>query len=213
MKKVLSLLVCFVFLQTQSWALSGGPVFGAGDAAAISGTYAGVLLPDTSVLETPGSLLQLDPNALGLFSLGIPTVGVASGAAAIFNRGEVFTGTIVGVADPGEGTLKALVEMSAIRIITVEVAAGSAVGAFGSDIRAVGKLEAEITGESSAVAGTSSAQRIEGTAVLNTFSDSNRNADGTPIISGLVAFVVDGFKQSEDVSPSDINFNISVGNN
>jgi hypothetical protein len=203
MKRTLSLLMAFVFLQTQSWALSGGPRFG-GSGQTIVGTYAGILIPDTSV---PGGLVALDANALGIFSVGVPQNGVAAGPVAFFNKGEVFTGKIAAVVDPDSGELTGLMEASAIRIITVEVSAGSAVGAFGSDVRTVGKLEAEIVEGK----GLNPAQRLRGSAVLSSFSDTNRNPDGTPIISGTISFIVDGFKQSsDDTAAGTIDFNINA---
>ena len=209
MKKVLCLLLAYVFLQTESWALSGGPVFGGGAGIqAMTGTYAGVLLPDVEAAALAGGLVSLDQNAIGIFTIGVPESGISQGAAAFFNKGEVFTGKIAGVVDPDEGTLTALMEASAIRIITVEVSAGSAVGAFGSDVRTVGRLLAQITTGD----GFATRQRLEGTAVLNSFSDANRNADGTPIISGQIQFLVDGFKQTDAVNTTtQISFDINSG--
>src|SRR5687768_1508213 len=74
MQRVLSLLLAFTFLQTQSWALSGGPNYG-GAGQSIIGTYAGVLLPDLEAAALTGGLVQLDQNALGLFAIGIPSSG------------------------------------------------------------------------------------------------------------------------------------------
>ena len=192
MNRILSLLVAFVFIQTQAFALSGGPNYG-GTTAVYTGTYAGVLLPDAGAV---GGLVALDANSLGLFVLGVPQTGVATGGVGFFNKGEVFVGKIVALIDPDNGELTGLMEASAIRIITVEATAGSAVGSFGSDVRTVGTLKATI--ELPDEVGTS--QRVEGVAVLNSFSDANRNADGTPIISGFVNFIVDGFKQSNDTT-------------
>lgn len=203
MKQILALLLSFTLIQTQTWAISGGPGF-QGSVASIVGTYAGVMIPDDSAA---GGLVALDANALGIFSIGVPDTGISSGSCAFFNKGEVFTGKIAAVADPDRGTLSGLMEASAIRIITVEVTAGSAVGSFGSDVRTVGKLQADIGG-----GGVGQAQRLEGTATLNSFSDANRNPDGTPIISGTIAFIIDGFKQSSDVAGADsIDFNINAG--
>ena len=105
MKKVLSLLVAFVFLQVQSWALSGGPVF-AGTTAAVKGTYAGSMVSG------------LGGNSLGIFAIGVPSEGLASGAFAMFNSGGAFYGSIVGVIDPDKLTLNALAQAQENEIVT-----------------------------------------------------------------------------------------------
>src|SRR5687768_12831352 len=106
MNKVLSLLLAFVFLQTQSWALSGGPVFTSGAAGQISliGVYAGALLPSGNESEDNGT------NGLGLFALSVPETGLGTGDFVYFSEGRTFTGTITGVADPDEGTLVGLLK-------------------------------------------------------------------------------------------------------
>jgi hypothetical protein len=106
MNKVLSLLLAFVFLQTQSWALSGGPVFtsGAVGQTSLIGVYAGALIPSGDESSDGGT------NGLGLFTLSVPEAGLGSGDFVYFSEGRTFTGTITGVADPDKGTLKGLLK-------------------------------------------------------------------------------------------------------
>jgi len=116
---------------------------------------------------------------------------------------------MAGIADPENGTLKALLEASSLRILSVSTGSGDAVGLTGTDVRTVGRMDAEITDPSgdSAI----SAQRLEGTATLSSFSDANRNPDGSPILSNTIVFNVDGFKQTENVTtPGDIDFGVSA---
>jgi hypothetical protein len=82
--------MCLVLVASQSFALKGGPDFGAGKIKT-TGTYAGVMLPGAL---SPGS------NSLGLFTLQIPKTGLGSGTVVIFTAGQTYTGTIQGSADP-----------------------------------------------------------------------------------------------------------------
>src|SRR5678816_4343064 len=105
MKQVLSLLASFVLLQTQTWALSGGPVFPTG-APNQAGNYSGVLVPKETRFNfngvPPGSdttLLEplLDTSGkIGVFTVDVPQTGLSSGSAIIFFNGAIFTGTIDG---------------------------------------------------------------------------------------------------------------------
>jgi hypothetical protein len=206
MKRLLSFLLMIAFLQADLLAKSGGPSFGAGNAA-ITGTYAGVLQPILNPGES-NALIDLDQNALGLFSITIPFTGLAEGVCAVFNKGEIFTGRMTGVGDPESGELNMLMEARAIRVISLQTSAGDRAALLGNvDVVAIGRLVAEIEDSSDFF----SAQRIEGEAVLSSFDDANRNADGTPILSGLVRFNVDGFKQTETPTPApDIDLGVDL---
>jgi hypothetical protein len=209
MKRFLSFLLMVVFMHVQvptAFAKHGGPDFG-GAGAAITGTYAGVIEP---VIDpaTSNSLVDLDSNALGLFNLQIPFTGMATGVCAIFNKGEIFTGKMTGVGDPATGEVKMLMEAQAIRVISIQVSAGAGAALSGNlNVVAVGRLEAQVEQTTDFL----TPQRIEGTAILSSFDDTNRNADGTPILSGLIQFTVDGFKQSETPTESeDIDLGVDI---
>ena len=205
MKRLLSFLLMIAFLQVNLHAKRGGPDFG-GTSAAITGTYAGVLQPVLGT--TSNALIDLDQNALGLFSITIPFIGMAEGVCAIFNKGEIFTGRMSGVGDPDSGELNMVMEARAVRVISIQVSAGAGAGVVGNiDVVAVGRLEAQIEDSPSFFA----AQRIEGQAVLSSFNDQNRNADGTPILTGWIQFNVDGFKQTETPTPQpDIDLGVDI---
>ncbi|MES2571296.1 MAG: hypothetical protein V4710_14730, partial [Verrucomicrobiota bacterium] len=191
MKKVLSLLVSFVFLQTQSWALSGGPKF-QGNAASFTGTYAGVLIPevDASTTASTGSA------SIGLFSLEQPTKGFASGTVVAFVNGAVFNGTIQGILDPDGGVLNGVIDATStfeVTEITPVVDPTTGEVTFISEsftVGAQGNIQAEVA---SNTANASSATRIEGEASLDVFF--NIANDGTPVITQTARFQVDGFKQ------------------
>jgi hypothetical protein len=206
MKRILSFLLMIVFLQAEVFAISGGPDFGGGGAS-ITGTYAGVLEP---VVEGDASnpLVELDQNALGLFNLSIPFTGMATGVCAIFNKGEIFTGKMTGVGDPSDGRVQMLMEAQAVRIISIQAGGATGAGVIGNlNVLAVGRIDAKVE----ASPDFATPQRIVGDAVLTSFDDTNRNPDGTPILTGLIQFKVDGFKQSETpTTAEDIDLGVDI---
>jgi len=206
MKKVLSLLFAFVFLQVQTWALSGGPVF-AGSTAAVKGTYAGSLIP------TGGT-----GNSLGIFALGVPTTGMASGIFALFVSGGAYYGSLVGVIDPDKLTLNALAQAqqneTAVQtnangtttIVSIPIALASGL------IRAT--LEQQTQNAFSSTGGTG-AYRLTGSGALQTFtlptgSVFGNNGTSAPIPGPVLNVTVDGFQQSTTVD-STINLNTLTG--
>jgi hypothetical protein len=208
MKRILSFLLMIVFMHMQvstAFAKRGGPDLG-GVGASITGTYAGVLEPILS--DNANALVDLDSNALGLFNLQIPFTGMATGVCAIFNKGEIFTGKMTGVGDPGNGEVQMVMEASAVRVLSIQVAAGAGAAITGNlNVIAVGRLKAQIETTTDFI----TPQRIEGDAVLSSFDDTNRNADGTPILTGLVQFTVSGFKQSETPTvAADIDLGVDI---
>jgi hypothetical protein len=104
MKKVLSLLIAFVFLQVQTWALSGGPNYSpqATFPNSIIGTYGGVMIPTSSTNTT----VSTSATSIGLFSLAVTQSNLATGAAIIFVRGTAFIGQIAAMADADKKTIQ-----------------------------------------------------------------------------------------------------------
>ncbi len=184
MKKVLSLLVTFVLLQSQSWALSGGPVYPT-SAKNYKGTYSGVLIPDSTGVSTASS-----SAAVGLFSLAQPSSGLATGAALVFINGTAFTGTIQGIIDPKSGKLSGVIDA----VSTYDIISVVGTTTVTSKLFATGSIKAKIVSDPS----FASAARIEGTSSLDVSGSVNK--DGTPIISSTAIFQVDGFQQSTEVA-------------
>ena len=89
MKKILSLLLACVFVQTQCWALSGGPIYpGAGfPASGEKFVYGGAMIPRS------GS------NSMGVFFVSAPVGKVGTGQFNFFIEGELVTGEITGATD------------------------------------------------------------------------------------------------------------------
>lgn len=197
MKKVLSLLVAFVFLQVQSWALSGGPVFG-GNSAAVKGTYAGSMVPGVA------------GNSVGIFALGVPSTGLASGVFAMYIAGGAFYGSIIGVIDPDKLTLNALAQAQQnstrtllsggqLQILTIPVALAS------------GALFATLVPPDHGAFGSTSSSggyRLTGTGQLQT--SSFPAGGGAPVPGTTVDVTVDGFQQATTVD-SQININTLTG--
>jgi hypothetical protein len=200
MKQVLSLLMAFVFLQTQTWALSGGPFGGSSSTASLTGTYAGVLVPQIAPVIGAAT-------SVGLFSLTQPDSGFTTGTISVFVNGTAFTGTIAGIMDPKDGTFRGVIDAQSsfqvsIPIQTTQIVNGVAVttttiqnfnvGAQGS-MDCVVSLDLERNAFAT-IASTPS--RVEGTATLDIFFTVDPNT-GTPNITQTTAFDVDGFKQSD----------------
>jgi hypothetical protein len=199
MKKVLSLLVLFVFLQTQSWALSGGPVFGTSSGVNVIGTFSGVMIPDTE----SGSNVSINggANSIGIFSLGVPDSGIATGSFAFFGNAEAYNGTISGIADPDRATLKAILDAATtLRTGSTTTTNGTASSTFTG--QAIGSMDAEIAPAVSVFAAT--AARLVGTSHLDIF-DGSFNADLSVHVASTFDFVVDGFKQSSTVAASSVS--------
>ena len=120
MKALFGCLLCLVFASSQSYAISGGPFQGPGRIS-VTGTYSGVMLPSKTF--SPGA------NSIALFTMNIPSTGLASGTVVIFGAGLTFTGDIQASADPD--TAKVTGEIDATSTVTVgsqggvEVAVGS----------------------------------------------------------------------------------------
>jgi hypothetical protein len=200
MNRILSLLMVFVFLQTQSWALSGGP-FGSGNASStLTGTYAGVLVPQIAPVIGTSS-------AVGLFSLVQADTGFATGTISLFINGTAFNGGITGIMDPKRGAFRGVINAASSITIQVPVSTTSIVNGVpvvtttiqNRNISAQGNMDAEVapdTERNAFLTTASSATRIKGTAVVDIFVTIDPTT-GTPNVTQTTAFDVDGFKQAD----------------
>lgn len=216
MKQLLPILLCYVLMTSQVFAISGGPVFGS-DSINPVGTYSGViqgLTEGVSSATTPftGSATtdintqnngQLVPStALGLFNLSVPGTGTASGTFLLFSRGSTFTGTIQASIDIDSNKFYGLVSGAQYEqrgnsddgtptLVEVAYAAGRIIGRVnGSSKRA-----------------TSSA-RIAGDAFLTvTFLDATADATTGQRPSTPLNCSVSGFRQSTVASTVSLTAN------
>ena len=212
MKKVLSLLVAFVFMQVQTWALSGGPQYG-GSQASVTGTYAGVFtgVGGTAINLGTGSLVDsAGTNALGLFVIGVPVTDVANGTMAIFFEGSFFQGGIIGIADPNKQTLSGVCQGVHITQLTsfTDLFFGVSSKSVNYDSRADGTLKSKIEntgigGITLVGTGSFTVSIIVSTPI--TFPDPNNPGSfittvvQSSVPTGTLSFTVDGFKQSQTV--------------
>jgi hypothetical protein len=208
MKRVLSFLLMIVFMHAQvstAFAKHGGPDIGDQATVDTIGTYAGTMVP---IFET-NSANNNSSASIGLFSVGVPQIGVAEGSCVIFVDGAAFEGTITAVADPIGGELQGLIDAVSVFVV-IDSATGIPYSIFAS-----GSLQAEIkdTAAGQAVgfqtAATFATTRLEGEAKVDI--SSSVDANGNSIVSNTVTFVVDGFKQSSTVQIVDVTGGIGGG--
>lgn len=230
MKKVLSLLVAFVFLQVQSWALSGGPSFTHNGNPSIIGTYGGVLIPQTA----SAAPLTQQPASIGIFSMSVPEEGVSAGVAIMFVNGVAFIGQIAGIGDGDKQTIQGIIAGESNFSVSVPV--GTSVQQF--KISAQGSFEASViqgeagaftpapagsgNGQSSSSSsssapntsnevGSTNAARLSGSAQVGTFFLIDEFT-GEPLIDVVMTYAIDGIKQSNiPANVTTVNFNFSGG--
>lgn len=215
MKKVLSLLLAFVFVQTQSWAITGGPFDNANNVQNVVGTYSGVLTPQAAPVAGGTS------TSLGLFSLSQPATGTATGGIVVFVNGAAFNGTITGLINPSTGVLRAIVDAVSSFVVVIFVPQTTVANGVTTTtqtrqsfpVSATGNIQASVrrqaVGQSFSGTATTPA-RLTGTASLDI--SLNVNGNGTPIVTNTAVFTVDGFKQS-DTAGGATTFNIGTQQN
>lgn len=212
MKKLLPILLCYLLMTSQVFAISGGPIFGGSGISPI-GVYSGVITvtsvkdfindpvtkapifdPNTGLAET-----RVDPNttSLGLFSLGVPTLNVAQGAFLQFVNGDVYIGTLTASVDPDSGQVTGVVqgESSFQRVSTT----GTTTTTISVRNSASGRLVARIAGTRQ---GSASSARLVGTANIIVNTGGGR-VTGTSTFAGALIqnfslqCVVAGYRQSQ----------------
>ncbi len=156
-------LIAIVATAYLSLGISGGPNYGASKRFVnVVGSYAGVLEPVAV------------PNNLGIFTLVVPQVGLATGTFSIFSGGTTFAGTISAVANPNKRSVRGAFESSAIA------------DASTSPPHADGSLNAFIRPSRGGISSVSST-RLTGTAHVTTT---------VGVTKTDIDYTVDGFKQS-----------------
>ena len=192
-----------VFAVSAAYAIKGGPPYPS--QANLIGTYAGVISP-TPTPNPPvfPAIPSCSANSVGVFSVGVPTTGVATGTFVMFSQGRVFTGTIQGTADPGSsslrGVLAATYNFSVSTVVTNPVTGDSTVEVQNVTANANGSLKSKIS-QSDQVSLGAAATRIRGTATLD-ISQGHLNFDLSPFIDCESTYRVTGFKQSSTAPTS-----------
>jgi len=208
MKQVFSLLLAFVFLQTQTWAIGGGPAGSVNSSTNLNGDYAGTLLPDG----------EDQFNGLGLFTLTLKQKGLGTGDFVYFQEGKTFNGTMTGLADPAKQTFSGLVKGQFDIIVEELNLTDQTFGDANLTVTepggfANGIVRAKFKAGENSVAGTGSALRLKGQAKMDISELSRKNVTddgGTPndptddvttqqvtvTTTNTLILVVDGFQQA-----------------
>lgn len=217
MRALLSFLLCFVFLESQVFAVhqqhfdeGGGPV------PNVVGTYAGVLLPDTTASTDASSSTAStsdSTNSIGVFDLSVPESGIGAGTFIAFSGGRQFNGTIDAVADPDFGALRGVLQATFDFTLSVPTTTTTTNNGVTTTTTAItdttltatlsGNLNAAITATTGfTFASNPSSARIDGTAHLDVNFGGVNSSDFSPTISQTLDFVVVGFKQSDTATSS-----------
>ena len=169
MKKILSLLLCYVFLQAETFALRGGP--GGAGSLKLTGSYSGV------ITQTGGG------SDVGLFLLTAQSSGASSGEIVFFaSSGTVgpilpgpigfgstassgaryYAGTLTGLSNPSTGAFTGLFNATAQVSTTVGAVAVISTLSLSGTIRLTTSSAATISNNQQ-VTGTAAARSSSGT--------------------------------------------------
>jgi hypothetical protein len=189
MKTVLGCLMCLVLTISQGFAISGGPFGGGSTQVKVTGTYAGVFIPILTVLDPGPPPVTVPDNSLALFTLSVPSQGLAKGTVAIFRNGRAYTGDIQASADPDSAKVSGVI--SAIHTQTVTLP-NSTVTFVYNDL-ANGFLLAKAIASNSTFSTSAVLLRGNQSSIEYTTSSSDSSANS----GGPIRYRVHGFKQSE----------------
>jgi hypothetical protein len=198
-KALFASLLCLVLTATQTFAIKGGPPYPAG--TNLVGTFAGVM---------QGAFDPTNPNSsntIGVYSLGIPKAGNATGPFVMFARGRVFSGTVQGTADPTKATIKCVMNASFNYNLLVPVtetttnsngttSTKTTFQTLAISATANGPLTSTVSSIKSKNLVTSSTI-MQGTATLNVSQGAINSSTGAPIITDIISLTVSGYKQSD----------------
>ena len=194
MKALFAYLLCLVLTVSQTFAIKGGPPYPAG--TNLVGTFAGVMQGVFDPTKPSSS------NSIGVYSLGIPKTGNATGPFVMFARGRVFSGTIQATADPTKASIQGV--LSATFNYNLSVVVRDSDGSTHIDtVPVTATANGPLTSTVSAIKSknlTTSSTIMQGSAVLN-ISQGGVAANGDPVIVDVLSLTVSGYKQS-DAAPT-----------
>jgi len=193
-KALFASLLCLVLTVSQTFAIKGGPPYPAG--TNLVGTFAGVMQGVFDPTKPSSS------NSIGVYSLGIPKTGNATGPFVMFARGRVFSGTIQATADPTKASIQGV--LSATFNYNLSVVVRDSDGSTHIDtVPVTATANGPLTSTVSAIKSknlTTSSTIMQGSAVLN-ISQGGVAANGDPVIVDVLSLTVSGYKQS-DAAPT-----------
>ena len=176
MKRLLSLLMCYVFLQAETFAMRGGPN-GASGVLQATGSYSGILID-----VTPGG------GDVGLFVVSIISSGPSIGQVALFSSSatdvDYYTGVLTGLSDPAKGNF-------------IGVFNGS--GATGASANRSVNGSIQTTVSKTSTSGSLSSLRLKGTASSRTVTVPTNTLtflSAPPVVGPLKTYTVEGWQSS-----------------
>ena len=190
MKQLLSLLLCFAFLNAQTFAKHELP--GGGLNNSISGIYGGVMLPNKTV-DGSGAPLPT-ANSLGLFSFVLPDSGFGAGAMIVFANGTVYDGTITAMGNPKTLKINAVLKATYNFTIITQANDGTLTNA---EVTAQSNGTMEISVDNIVGFGTPD---INGTAYLGISQGLVDSTTLNPILTEQTYFDVSGIQQTTSIT-------------
>ena len=207
MKKILSLLMCYVFLQAETFALRGGPN-GAGSGK-VTGSFSGIMLekPD------PADPAKISAD-IGLFIMSAAISGPSVGYLIIFSQGEkdskVYNCKMTGLSDTSVGGSGTFYGLFAGTTASGTVTAPAATGG-GTTTGGITPTPAPVASGGGSIAGQMTARinplnlRLTGTAVCNVGADAAAApAPAVPAVPAvptpLKTFTLDGWQTADSSS-------------
>ena len=191
MRILLACLLCLVLPTAECFAIKGGPPSPAG--ANIVGTYAGVM---QGVFDPTNPAAS---NSLGIFSLGVPSTGTASGAFVMFSRGRVFTGTAQAFGDTQKASLRGVLSATYNYTLSTIVTSDTGVRTLATvpvTATANGPINANIASSKGSSFRSTTTTILRGDATLS-ISQGGIQPNGDPTITSILSLVVSGIKQSD----------------
>ena len=211
MKKILSLLMCYVFLQAETFALRGGPT--GGGAGKVTGSFSGIMLeanPDPAKISAD----------IGLFIMSAAISGPSVGYLIIFSQGQkdskVYNCKMTGLSDTsrgGTGTFYGLFAGTAATGAPPAAAAGGGVVGGGGIIGGGIVAPAAPAATGGGIAGQMTARidlatrRLTGTAVCNVGAEAvaapaaEEGEEAAPAVpTPLKTFTLDGWQTADSSS-------------
>jgi hypothetical protein len=204
MKTLLAILLSFIISEAPVFALHGG--YTLGGSQSVTGTYAGVLVPTSNDLLAADAT-NFGSDALGLFTLSIPSTGLGSGTVLIFSGADTFTGTIQAVANPNndtgvEGVLTATYNYNLYVPVTTPGENGNppttTISTEAVTATAEGPFSASTVSNPNSAGGLG--LDLDGTSQVSVDQGFVNGGNGAPIIIEKITFAVEGFQQSTTAS-------------
>jgi len=196
MKKILSLLLCYVFLQTETFALRGGP--GNSGTLTVTGYYSGTMT------DTTGS------GNVGLFLIGATSAGASTGQFIIFDfsaaSSNAYEGLITGLSDTSRGgTGKFVGVFSGSAVVSSVTATQSVSGEMTCSVSKTGstqnlRLTGTATSETLTLFTLQSAGAGTGSVVIGGGTGSTTTSES--VVGPAITYTIDGWQTSAPSSGS-----------